>query len=146
MNGSPEYLGHFITKALCSQSYLKVFRRILAVLSLFCLCHSGRAFPKLPIRSAQRSARPSVIRAQWLENSAEVEVAAPLQQCWELWEDQERIPNWMPWISSVKVHNKYCAIDSCNKMCSASHHFTHQKTLIREVKFHSCAQECIPYA
>jgi len=43
------------------------------------------------------------IRAQWLENSAEVEVAAPLERCWGLWEDQENIPNWMPWISSVKV-------------------------------------------
>ena len=44
-----------------------------------------------------------VTHAQWLENSAEVEVAAPLQKCWELWEDQERIPSWMPWISSVKA-------------------------------------------
>ena len=43
------------------------------------------------------------IGAQWLENSAEVDVAAPLDKCWDLWENQELIPNWMPWIDSVKV-------------------------------------------
>ena len=34
-----------------------------------------------------------------------VQVDAPqtLEKCWALWEDQELIPNWMPWISSVKV-------------------------------------------
>lgn len=53
-------------------------------------------------------------RAQWLENSAEVEVAAPLEKCWDLWEDQERIPNWMPWISSVKA--SYCPM-SHHKLC-----------------------------
>jgi hypothetical protein len=52
---------------------------------------------------ARRTAQNLGVRAQWLENSAEAEVAAPLERCWELWEDQERIPAWMPWISSVKV-------------------------------------------
>ncbi|GFR42467.1 hypothetical protein Agub_g3375, partial [Astrephomene gubernaculifera] len=41
--------------------------------------------------------------AQWLENKASVEVQAPLETCWSLWEDRERIPQWMPWIKSVKV-------------------------------------------
>lgn len=41
--------------------------------------------------------------SQWLENQAEVEVLAPLGTCWALWEDRERIPQWMPWIKSVKV-------------------------------------------
>jgi uncharacterized membrane protein len=27
----------------------------------------------------------------------------PLEEAFALWEDRERIPNWMPWITSVKV-------------------------------------------
>jgi uncharacterized membrane protein len=27
----------------------------------------------------------------------------PLEVCWALWDDRERIPQWMPWIKSVKV-------------------------------------------
>jgi hypothetical protein len=34
---------------------------------------------------------------------AEVEVPVPLEVCWALWDDRERIPQWMPWIKSVKV-------------------------------------------
>lgn len=41
--------------------------------------------------------------AQWLDNRAEVEVPVPLEVCWALWDDRERIPQWMPWIKSVKV-------------------------------------------
>eukprot|EP00884_Botryococcus_braunii_P007172 jgi/Botrbrau1/16456/Bobra.0142s0052.1 len=40
---------------------------------------------------------------QWLENVAEVEVAAPLETCWDMWQDRSSIPTWMPWIKSVKV-------------------------------------------
>lgn len=28
---------------------------------------------------------------------------APLESCWEMWEDRPRIPEWMPWIASVTV-------------------------------------------
>lgn len=41
--------------------------------------------------------------AQWLENSAEQEVPIPVEKAFELWEDRERIPQWMPWITTVKV-------------------------------------------
>lgn len=37
---------------------------------------------------------------------ASVEVAAPLETCWALWDDRERIPEWMPWIKSVKVRRQ----------------------------------------
>ena len=40
---------------------------------------------------------------QWLENSAEQDVKLPLERCFEMWEDRERIPQWMPWIQTVKV-------------------------------------------
>lgn len=38
--------------------------------------------------------------------SAEVEVPVPLEVCWALWEDRERIPQWMPWIKSVTVQQE----------------------------------------
>ncbi|KAI8462814.1 MAG: hypothetical protein J3K34DRAFT_372972 [Monoraphidium minutum] len=41
--------------------------------------------------------------AQWLDNRAAAEVPVPLEVCWALWDDRERIPQWMPWIKSVKV-------------------------------------------
>lgn len=43
------------------------------------------------------------VAGQWLENFAEVEVAAPLELCWDMWQDREAIPTWMPWIKSVEV-------------------------------------------
>lgn len=33
----------------------------------------------------------------------EIEVPVPLEICWSLWEDRERIPQWMPWIKTVTV-------------------------------------------
>lgn len=56
-----------------------------------------------------RAARSNGTRwrcAQWLDNSAQTEVQAPLEHCFQLWEDRELIPNWMPWITSVKVSSR----------------------------------------
>lgn len=35
--------------------------------------------------------------------SAESDVEVALEEAWALWEDRELIPQWMPWITSVKV-------------------------------------------
>ena len=32
-----------------------------------------------------------------------MEVAAPLDTCWDMWEDRTRIPTWMPWIKAVTI-------------------------------------------
>lgn len=56
-----------------------------------------------PRRAGSTRRSQHALRALWLENSAEVDVAAPLDECWSLWEDQEQIPRWMPWIHQVKV-------------------------------------------
>jgi uncharacterized membrane protein len=37
----------------------------------------------------------------WVKNKATVVAPVPIQVAWELWQDRTRIPNWMPWISSV---------------------------------------------
>lgn len=41
--------------------------------------------------------------SQWLENNADIDVDVPIEDAWSLWEDRERIPQWMPWITSVTV-------------------------------------------
>jgi len=30
-------------------------------------------------------------------------VTAPLEACWDMWEDRTRIPAWMPWITAVTI-------------------------------------------
>ena len=39
----------------------------------------------------------------WLEHTVQVEVETPIDLVWKLWSDLEQMPNWMKWISSVKV-------------------------------------------
>ncbi|MGG6267613.1 SRPBCC family protein [Leptolyngbya sp. AN03gr2] len=41
--------------------------------------------------------------SQWLEHTAQVEVEASIEKVWGFWSDLEQMPNWMNWISSVKV-------------------------------------------
>ncbi|KAK9903592.1 hypothetical protein WJX75_009471 [Coccomyxa subellipsoidea] len=43
------------------------------------------------------------VEQQAVSGSNEQEVAIPVEKAYEMWEDRERIPQWMPWITSVKV-------------------------------------------
>lgn len=40
----------------------------------------------------------------WLEHSVQIKVAAPIELVWGLWSDLEKMPLWMKWIESVRVH------------------------------------------
>ncbi len=66
---------------------------------------SGKASCRLSgaQRSRSRRAGGRCYAGQWLENSAEQDVHLPVERCFDMWEDRERIPQWMPWIQSVKV-------------------------------------------
>jgi uncharacterized membrane protein len=44
-----------------------------------------------------------VLESGGLWCSAETDVEVPLEKAWQLWEDRELIPKWMPWIRSVTV-------------------------------------------
>ena len=41
--------------------------------------------------------------SDWLEHSAQVEVAVPVDRVWQLWSDLEQMPRWMKWIDAVKI-------------------------------------------
>ncbi|KAG2490658.1 hypothetical protein HYH03_011046 [Edaphochlamys debaryana] len=60
---------------------------------------SGRTLANAPDNGSMRWRT----MATWLENKASIDVDVPLEPCWALWEDREKIPTWMPWIKSVKV-------------------------------------------
>jgi uncharacterized membrane protein len=41
--------------------------------------------------------------SDWLEHTVQIEVPVSIDTVWSLWSDLEQMPNWMKWISSVKV-------------------------------------------
>jgi uncharacterized membrane protein len=41
--------------------------------------------------------------SEWLEHSVQVEVAAPIEYVWDLWQNIELLPRYFKWIESVKV-------------------------------------------
>ena len=41
--------------------------------------------------------------SEWLEHSVQVEVAAPIEHVWSLWQNIELMPRWMKWIESVQI-------------------------------------------
>lgn len=38
---------------------------------------------------------------RWLEHTVTTEIAAPVEQVWDIWSDLEAMPRWMRWIESV---------------------------------------------
>jgi hypothetical protein len=58
---------------------------------------AAKAWSRLPTNGTKWKA------SQWLESTAQTDVAVPLEHAWALWEDREKIPQWMPWITSVTV-------------------------------------------
>lgn len=41
--------------------------------------------------------------SDWLEQSVQIQVEAPLHLVWELWSDLRQMPRWMKWIESVEI-------------------------------------------
>jgi uncharacterized membrane protein len=41
--------------------------------------------------------------SEWLEHSVQVEVAAPIEHVWNLWQNIELMPRYFKWIESVEI-------------------------------------------
>jgi uncharacterized membrane protein len=41
--------------------------------------------------------------SEWLEHSVQVEVAAPIEHVWNLWQNLELMPRYFKWIESVQI-------------------------------------------
>lgn len=47
--------------------------------------------------------RARVTCGTWLEHTTEVTVGIPVERAFEMWKDPEGMPQWMPWLRSVRV-------------------------------------------
>ena len=68
----------------------------------------------------------------WLEHSAQVEVAVPIEQVWQLWSDLEQMPQWMKWIDSVKIQDDDPELSRW-KLASGAFQFTWLSRVTRQV-------------
>jgi uncharacterized membrane protein len=41
--------------------------------------------------------------SEWLEHSVQIEVAAPIEHVWSLWQNIELMPRYFKWIESVQI-------------------------------------------
>jgi uncharacterized membrane protein len=41
--------------------------------------------------------------SEWLEHSVQIEVAAPIEHVWNLWQNIELMPRYFKWIESVQI-------------------------------------------
>ncbi len=41
--------------------------------------------------------------SEWLEHSVQVEIAAPIEHVWNLWQNIELMPRYFKWIESVQI-------------------------------------------
>jgi uncharacterized membrane protein len=70
--------------------------------------------------------------ADWLEHSAQVEVALPVGAVWDLWSDLEQMPRWMKWIDAVKILEDQPELSQW-KLASGSFEFTWLSKILKEV-------------
>ncbi len=70
--------------------------------------------------------------ADWLEHSAQVEVALPVGAVWDLWSDLEQMPRWMKWIDAVKILEDQPELSRW-KLASGSFEFTWLSKILKEV-------------
>ena len=71
--------------------------------------------------------------SDWLEHSAQVEVAVPIDQVWNLWSDLEQMPQWMKWIESVKIQEDEPTLSRW-KLASGAFEFTWLSRVTKEIQ------------
>jgi uncharacterized membrane protein len=70
--------------------------------------------------------------SEWLEHSVQVEVAAPIEHVWDLWQNLELMPRWMKWIESVKVLEDKPELSRW-KLATSSLEFTWLSKILQEI-------------
>ena len=70
--------------------------------------------------------------SDWLEHSAQVEVAVPIDRVWQLWSDLEQMPQWMKWIDSVKIQADQPELSRW-KLASGAFEFTWLSRVTQEI-------------
>jgi uncharacterized membrane protein len=49
------------------------------------------------------NSQPLPLMSEWLEHSVQIEVAAPIDLVWSLWQNLELMPRYFKWIESVEI-------------------------------------------
>jgi uncharacterized membrane protein len=70
--------------------------------------------------------------SEWLEHSVQVEVAAPIEHVWDLWQNIELMPRWMKWIESVTVLEDKPELSRW-KLATSSLEFTWLSKILQQV-------------
>jgi uncharacterized membrane protein len=70
--------------------------------------------------------------SEWLEHSVQVEVAAPIEHVWDLWQNIELMPRWMKWIESVTVLEEKPELSRW-KLATSSLEFTWLSKILQEI-------------
>jgi uncharacterized membrane protein len=70
--------------------------------------------------------------SEWLEHSVQVEVAAPIEHIWDLWQNIELMPRWMKWIESVTVLEDKPELSRW-KLATSSLEFTWLSKILQEI-------------
>jgi uncharacterized membrane protein len=70
--------------------------------------------------------------SEWLEHSVQVEVAAPIEHVWDLWQNIELMPRWMKWIESVTVLEDKPELSRW-KLATSSLEFTWLSKILQEI-------------
>ena len=71
--------------------------------------------------------------SDWLEHSAQVDVAVPIDQVWNLWSDLEQMPQWMKWIESVKIQTDEPSLSRW-QLASGAFEFTWLSRVTKEIQ------------
>ena len=72
--------------------------------------------------------------SEWLEHSVQVEVAAPIEYVWDLWQNIELMPRWMKWIESVKILEDKPELSRW-KLATSSFEFTWLSKILQEIPY-----------
>jgi uncharacterized membrane protein len=70
--------------------------------------------------------------SEWLEHSVQVEVDAPIDHVWDLWQNIELMPRWMKWIESVTVLEDKPELSRW-KLATSSLEFTWLSKILQEI-------------
>jgi uncharacterized membrane protein len=70
--------------------------------------------------------------SEWLEHSVQVEVAAPIEHVWDLWQNIELMPLWMKWIESVTILEDKPELARW-KLATSSLEFTWLSKILQEI-------------
>jgi uncharacterized membrane protein len=70
--------------------------------------------------------------SEWLEHSVQIEVAAPIDHVWNLWQNIELMPRYFKWIESVQILEDQPELSRW-KLATRTFEFTWLSRILQEI-------------